>query len=144
MKVLFRVFLLLLIASISSCNKKQKYSEMDNIFKFKEYIAYNTYGDRSIATDIRVELVKPIEEFELKQELSKDYLKISPSIEGELIIENGKSIIFQPAENLKPDTEYTVVLNLKKLYKNIDKEFKTHTFSFKTIAPNFKMGIDNL
>ena len=144
MKVFTRVFLLFLIFSVFSCNKKQGFSETDNIFKFKEYIVYNTYGNKSVTTDIRVELVKQIKEFELTQELSNDYLKISPKTEGKLIIENGKTIIFQPSEDLKRDTEYTAVLDLKKLYGNIPKEFRTYTFSFKTLAPNFKIGIDNL
>src|SRR5690606_42160547 len=66
----------------------------DNLFKFKEYISYNTYGNQSITTDIRVELAKPLEQFELTQELSaKDYLKISPTTEGKLVVENGKTLI---------------------------------------------------
>ena len=144
MKLIIRSFLLLLLLSVFSCKKNKEYSEIDNIFKFKEYIVYNTYGNQSITTDIRVELAKPIQEFDLTQEISNDYLKISPKTDGKLIIENGKTLIFQPSERLKPDTEYTAILDLKKLYSDIPKEFKTYTFSFKTLAPNFKVGIDNL
>lgn len=144
MKIFTRAILVFFVLSVFSCKKKQEFSETDNIFKFKDYIAFNTFGSQSITTDIRVELVKPIDEFEINQELSNAYFKISPKTNGKLIIENGKTLIFQPSENLKRDTEYAVVIDLKKLYGNIPKEFNTYTFNFKTLAANFKIGIDNL
>lgn len=144
MKIFTRVILVFFVLSVFSCKNKQEFYETDNIFKFKDYIAYNTFGNQSVAANIRVELVKQIEEFELSQEVSNEYLKISPKTDGKLIIEYGKTLIFQPSEDLKRDQEYTVKLDLKKLYGNLPKEFQTYTFSFKTLAPNFKIGIDNL
>lgn len=86
-----------------------------------------------------------MEQFEMTQELSvEEYLKISPKTEGKLVVENGKTLIFQPAEYLKPDTEYTVTVKLNKFYEDISKEFKTYTFSFHTITPNFKVDIGKL
>src|SRR5690606_6616383 len=55
-----------------------------------------------------------------------------------------KTLIFQPSEYLKPDTEYTVTVKLDKFYEDISKEFKTYTFSFHTITPNFKVDIGKL
>ena len=145
MKPFHRLLFFVFLATISSCKDKDKHSETDNLFKFKEYISYNTYGNQSITTDIRVELMKPLEQFELTQKLSADeYLKISPSTKGKLVVENGKTLIFQPAEYLKPDTEYTVTVKLDKFYEDIAKEFKTYTFSFHTITPNFKVDLGNL
>ena len=145
MKIILKFLPLVLLLFVFSCKDKNKHSETDNLFKFKEYISYNTYGNLSIATDIRVELAKPLEQFELTQELSADeYLKISPSTEGKLVVENGKTLIFQPSEYLKPDTEYTITVKLDKFYEDISKEFKTYTFSFHTITPNFKVDIGKL
>lgn len=145
MKIFHRLLILSLILLIFSCKSKDKHSETDNLFKFKEYISYNTYGNQSITTDIKVGLAKPLEQFEMSQELSvNDYLKISPKIDGKLVIENGNTLIFVPSENLKPDTEYSVTVKLNKLYDDIPKEFKTYTFSFRTIKPNFKVDIDKL
>jgi len=128
----------------SSCNDNRPTLESDNLFKFKEYISQTTYGNKSVTTPITVELRKPIEPFELTTELPSDYIKISPKTEGTLLLENGRSMIFQPSENLKPDTEYTISVLLHKLYDDLPKEFKTYTFQFKTIAPNFKVDLDNL
>ena len=145
MKPLHWILILAFLALIASCKDKTQHSETDNLFKFKEYISYNTYGKLSITTDIRVELAKPLEQFELTQEISADeYLKISPATKGKLVVENGKTLIFQPSEYLKPDTEYTVTVKLDKFYEDISKEFKTYTFSFKTITPNFKVDIGKL
>ncbi len=144
MKYLLKILPALLLFIVFSCKDKDKHAETDNLFKFKEYIAYNTYGNQSVTTDIRVELVKPLEQFEMTQELSNDYISISPSVDGKLIIENGKTLIFQPSKNLQPDTEYAVTVKLNKLYEDIPKEFKTYTFSFKTITPNFKVDVGYL
>ena len=145
MKTLLKLLSVVLILFVFSCKDKDKHSETDNLFKFKDFISYNTYGNQSITTDIRVELVKPLEQFELTQELSPDdYLNISPNTSGKLVIENGKTLIFQPAEYLNPDTEYTVTVKLNKLYEDISNDFKTYTFSFHTITPNFKVDIGKL
>ena len=145
MKISLKFLPVLLLFFVFSCKDKDKHAETDNLFKFKEYISYNTYGNLSITTDIRVELVKPLEQFELTQELNADeYLKISPETKGKLIVENGKTLIFQPSEYLKPDTEYVVTVKLNKLYEDIAKEFKTYTFSFHTIKPNFKVDLGKL
>ncbi|PKA83024.1 hypothetical protein ATE92_1170 [Ulvibacter sp. MAR_2010_11] len=144
MKNLHRFLAITLILLISSCSDKNEPSKTDNLFKFKEYISYNTYGNQSIATPIRIELSKPLEQFEITQEIPSEYIKISPRTEGKLTIENGRTLIFQPSEYLKPDTEYTVTVKLEKLYEDIEKEFKNYTFSFKTITPNFKFDLGNL
>ncbi|MCZ4318310.1 MG2 domain-containing protein [Aequorivita viscosa] len=145
MKNSLKVLSIVLLLFVFSCKDKDKHSETDNLFKFKDYISYNTYGNQSITTAIRVELAKPLEQFEMTQELpTDDYLSISPNTKGKLVVENGKTLIFQPAEYLKSDTEYTVTLKLNKLYEDISKDFKTYTFSFHTITPNFKVDIGKL
>lgn len=138
------LILLALVAVISCKDKRPATAETDNLFKFKDYISYNTFGNKSIADPIRIELAKPLERFELTQEIETDFLKISPRTEGKLLIENGRTLIFQPSEYLKPDTEYTVTVKLEALYGDVDSQFKNYTFSFKTITPNFKITLGNL
>ncbi|MFK5983101.1 MAG: hypothetical protein QM499_09315, partial [Flavobacteriaceae bacterium] len=142
MKLYFRFLLVLSFLFISSCNNKS--TETDNLFKFKDYISYNTYGKNSIANSIRVELVKPLEQYELTQEIPSEYITISPKTKGRLIIENGKTLVFQPEEKLLPDTEYSVTVLLSKLYDDVENGFETYTFSFKTIAANFKLKLGEL
>jgi len=144
MKQFIRLFALAVVVTLASCSDSSKTSETDNLFKFKEYISFNTYGNKSITTPIIVELHRTAEQFELTQELPSEYIKISPKTEGKLFLENGRSLVFQPAEYLKADTEYTVTVLLNELYEDQPKEFKSYTFSFKTIAPNFKIDLQNL
>ncbi|MBX2828779.1 MAG: hypothetical protein KTR22_11485 [Flavobacteriaceae bacterium] len=144
MKPLFRLIAIAVFVFLYSCGDKSKPSETDNLFKFKDYIVSNTYGNRSIGDAITVQLLNPLEQFEMDTELSTDYFKISPSTQGKLLIENGRTLIFQPDEFLDPDTEYTVSVLLHKLYEDIPKEFRTYTFAFKTIAPNFKVNLGDL
>ena len=144
MKQLTRILALFTLLSLFSCDKKPDPSETDNLFRFKEYISYTTYGTKSIAEPIEILLAKPLEQFELTQEIENGYLKIHPKTEGTLLVENQRKLIFKPSEYLQPNTEYTLSLNLGKLYPGTPKEFKEYTFSFKTIAPNFKVNLGNL
>lgn len=144
MKILHRFFALALIVFLSSCQKQNTTSQTNNLFKFKDYISYHSNGIKSIADPIRVELSKPLEQFDLSQEISSDYFKISPKTEGVLTIENGRTLIFQPSAYLLPNTEYLVVVKLNKFYEDVEQDFKNYTFSFKTIKPNFKLDLGNL
>ncbi|MEM9650116.1 MAG: MG2 domain-containing protein, partial [Bacteroidota bacterium] len=139
-----RFFLTILLISTISCKKKTTSSETDNLFKFKDYISYHTHGNQSVTTSITIALAERLEQFELTQELPSEYLEISPEVPGKLSIENGRELTFQPSEYLKADTEYTVTLHLSKLFEAIERDFKTYTFGFKTIAPNFKITLGNL
>jgi uncharacterized protein YfaS (alpha-2-macroglobulin family) len=144
MKILHRLFPLVLLLIIFSCNRTNTSSQTDNLFKFKPYISYNTNGIISIASPIRVELSKPLKQFELTQEIPSEYIKTTPKIEGKLVVENGRTLVFQPSEYMRPDTEYLVTVRLSKLYETIPKEFNNYTFSLKTIEPNFKLTLGNL
>ncbi|GHC43633.1 alpha-2-macroglobulin family protein [Ulvibacter litoralis] len=144
MKTAQRLLFLILFLAIAACTKKNDSSETDNLFKFKEYISFNSYGNKSIADPIRIELSKPLTQFEITQEIPSEYLQISPKTEGKLTIENGTTLLFQPTTHLEADTEYRVTVKLSKLYEDISNEFKNYTFSFKTIAPNFKLNLGNL
>ncbi len=144
MKQLTSLFGLILLLFISSCGDKVETTETDNLFKFKEYISSNTYGNRSIAEPITIQLSQMVEKFELTQEIDSKYLHITPKVEGKLLIENGRTLVFQPTNLLEPDTEYKVSLALDEFYDDLPKEFKNYTFSFKTITPNFKMNLGNL
>ncbi len=139
-----KIFIVSLLVLIASCKKKTGTSETDNLFKFKDYISYHTHGKQSISAPITIALAQQLTQFELTQELPSEYLKVSPKIEGKLAIENGRELTFLPSTYLEPDTEYAVTVALNKLFEDIDRDFKTYTFSFKTIAPNFKINLGNL
>jgi len=144
MKQLFRLLTLTLFLVISACGNKNDSSETDNLFAYKAYVSYATYGNQSVASPIRIDLANLLTQYEINQVLPSGILKISPKTEGTLRLENGRSLIFVPSEDLRPDTEYSVTVKLSELYEDIEKAFKNYTFNFKTIKPNFKVDLGNL
>ena len=142
---ILKLTLAVLFIVISSCkNKTETTADTDNLFRFKEYISFHTNGNQSIASPIRIMLSKPLEQFEIAQEIPSEYLITNPKIAGKLFVDNGSELRFEPNEYLKPDTPYEVTLLLHKLYENIDSEYKKYTFAFKTIAPNFKINLNDI
>jgi len=133
------VFALLLSVIIVSCKNEKPQDSTNNLFKFKEYINYTTSGVVSVAEPIRIDLAKEVESWVSNEEISDKYVSISPKVEGKLASLNTRSLLFQPSENLKPNKEYTVTVNLGKIYPNIPSEFKTYTFKFKTVEQNFSV-----
>lgn len=144
MKFLRLLITLTVLLSFLACDTKNDTNETDNLFAFKEYISYNTNNVISIVDPIRIVLSKPLDQFELKQEIPVEYLNISPKTPGSLIVENLNTLMFQPSENLKPNTEYSVTIKLSKLFEDVPREFNNYTFSFKTIEPNYKIDLSNL
>jgi len=144
MKFFLRLFALAFFLLIASCKDEPAAPETDNLFKFKEYISYHTQGRVSVAEPIRVDLAKPLEQYELTQEIPSEYVNISPKVNGKLLIENYRTLLFKPEKHLEPDTEYQITLKLEELYDDLKDEFKTYQFSFKTIQPNFKINLGNL
>jgi len=144
MKSLLRLLTAVFLLFFISCGDKNQPTETHNLFKFKDYISHNTYGNRSIEDPIIIELAQQLEAFELNQEIPATYLKIRPKVEGELSIQDGRTLIFQPSEALQPDTEYAVTVLLDKLYDDIQGEFKNYTFAFKTLTPDFRLNLGNL
>lgn len=144
MKSIFRILFSAFAIFFISCTQNESPSKTNNLFKFKEYISYHTYGTVSIAEPIKIELSKFQQQYELTQEIPSKFIIISPKTEGKLLIENGRTLVFKPSEYLKPNTAYTVTLKLDSFYEDIQKDFKKFTFSFKTIAPNFKINLNQL
>ncbi|MGC1205911.1 MAG: MG2 domain-containing protein [Flavobacteriaceae bacterium] len=132
----------LIVSLAASC--KKKVVETDNLFKFKDYISYTTSGIISVASPIQINLANEVEGWEMNQEITDKIVTIKPHVEGKLKIANKHTLIFTPDENLEPNTEYTVVVKLKDIYKNIPNEFNEYTFQFKTITPNFNIETNHL
>ena len=144
MKFLRHLITLTVLLSLSACDNNSDINETDNLFAFKEYISYNTNNLISIADPIRIVFSKPLEQFELSQEIPLEYLKISPKTAGKLIVENGNTLVFQPSNYLDSNTEYSVTVKLNKLFEDLPRQFYNYTFSFKTIESNYKIDFNNI
>ncbi|ALJ05707.1 hypothetical protein APS56_11475 [Pseudalgibacter alginicilyticus] len=137
----FFAFVLIFTLAVA-CKKKS--IETDNLFKFKDYINYTTSGINSIASPIQISLATEIEGWVISQEITDKIVNIAPFVEGKLTVGNKHTLLFTPDEYLKPDTEYTVTVQLDDIYKNIPDGFKKYTFQFKTITPNFDVETSHL
>jgi len=145
MSTLRRIFLFaILLSALISCKNESSQADTDNLFKFKDYIYHTTSGLISVGDPIEVGLAKEVEGWENGTALSEDVFTITPAIKGQLIALNSRTFRFIPKELLAADTEYTIRVNLATLYGSIPKEFKSFTFQFKTIAPNFTINTRNL
>ncbi len=131
-------FLILLI----SCNRKK--ITPDNIYKYRSYVSYTTSGIISTSDSFEINLTKTTDQFIDSEELPSDIVSVHPKVEGKLTIRNGNILRFTPSETLKPDTEYSVTVQLNQLFENVAEEQKTYTFQCKTIKPSFTVSTNNL
>lgn len=134
--------ILLIGLLVYSCKKNDV--ETNNIYRFKEYISFTTSGLVSVADPIQINLAKEVEGWSPDMALDKKLLKVDPYVEGKLTAVNNHALVFTPDEPLDSDTEYTVTLKLKDVYKDVSKELSEFTFQFKTIRPNFTVVTNSL
>ena len=138
-KLLALVFILTLAFSC-----KKKVVETDNLFQFKDYISYTTSGRVSVVNAIEINLENDVDGWEINHEITENIISIKPYVSGKLLVNNKHSLRFVPDEALDANTEYTVDVKLDKIFNNIPADFKTYTFQFKTIIPNFNIVTNNL
>jgi uncharacterized protein YfaS (alpha-2-macroglobulin family) len=137
------IFILLFVfVGFFSC--KTENPETDNIFEFKDYIYQTTAGIVSVNEPIIIGLQKEVADWANDQEVPINLLKISPKINGKLFVQNNKTLRFEPETALQSGTEYTITLDLAKVYKNVPAEFEKYTFAFKTVTPNFSIITNDL
>lgn len=140
----FFLFLLLTNFLFSCKNRTEESKAADNLFKFRDYISYTTSGLQSVANPISINLSKDIEGWETGEEILEEIVSIQPFVEGKLTLISPRRLLFTPDEYLEPATEYSVSVKLDKIYKNISTDYKTYTFQFKTIKPNFSIRTNDL
>ncbi len=139
-----KILILLVLTSLFVACKQGKNSKNDNLFKYKEYIFQTTSGLVSIADPIEIHLAKDITKYEVDTEIEKGDININPKVKGQFVVKDKRQIILIPEEYLKPDSEYTITVQLHKLMDDVNPGFKKYQFQFKTIKPNFSLNIDNL
>jgi len=137
-----RIILVIISLGLFSCNDKT--SNNDNLFKFKEYIYHTTSGEVSVQNPIQISFAQDITQYSADTQLDEGILNISPKTKGMYFVKSARKIEFIPETQLEPDTEYTIKVDLKKLFTGVPKEFKKYQFQFKTIKPNFVINTGNL
>ncbi len=140
LKILLSVSVIFLF--IFSCKKEE--IKTDNIYKFKEYVSYTTSGVVSTTEKIIINLAQEVVGWKADQEIIADFITIKPFVNGKVKVLNKHVFVFIPDEKLESDTEYTVLIKLNEIYKEIGQDFKKYTFQFKTITPNFNIQTQSL
>lgn len=106
---------------------------------FNEHIEAFTSGMVSNQTAINILFTSPIAAAEVGQKADPSLLKISPSIEGDLVWGDTNLLVFRPQKGLKPNAEYTVTLQLGKLIKD-EEDFE---FTFKVRPLEYSVDFEN-
>lgn len=144
MKNISSILIIFALFLTFSCKDSSSDKDADYAILFKDYILFKTENGHSVVDPIHIGLAQPLDQFEINQEISLDYLKISPKTSGKLYVENSSLLRFVPDSKLKPDTKYDLTLMLSKLYEDIDSKLKRFEFSFHTIKPDFKLNLLDL
>ncbi len=127
---------------LSSCNKKDKWIEVDPAFS--KYIDAYTTGTVSKTSAIRIKLASEANTTHaVGEEVKESLFSFSPSVKGKAFWLDASTIEFKPDSWLKPDQMYEVSFKLNKVTKVPDK-YADFNFSMKTVKPSFKISDDGL
>jgi len=140
----FRAMLCLavILSLFSSCNKKEKWIDVDPAFS--RYIDAYTTGIISKTTAVRIQLATDANTTHAVGEAVKDdFFDFSPSVKGKAFWLDARTIEFKPETWLKPNQQYTVKFKLGKVTK-VPAKYEDFKFSLQTVKPSFKISDNGL
>ncbi|OFY63871.1 MAG: hypothetical protein A3H98_04145 [Bacteroidetes bacterium RIFCSPLOWO2_02_FULL_36_8] len=140
------VTLLLGIAlAIPSCSRKKINTPL-NESQWASVISSFSTGFLSVESPVRVILAREIPALLLKDaKFAEDggFFELEPAVKGTSVMTDNRSIEFRPEKDLEPGKEYTIHLNLQKLFSDLADDMKTFTFKISTLKQNFEVNIEN-
>ncbi|NAS31044.1 hypothetical protein GTQ40_08695 [Flavobacteriaceae bacterium R38] len=143
-----KILLLLVLTGITvlSCKKKKDtvQEQIDNLFKFREYVSDVSQGIISVHSDVRVVLREPIEGWNDNQELNDRVFTVSPKVKGKVMALNNQTIAFVPDDAFDQDTEYEFTLDMEALIKDIPSDLENFKFKIKTLKQQFNVNTNRL
>lgn len=144
----FLLLFTLICVAIISCKNKSKedqiQDQIDNLFKYREYVSDVSQGIISSQSDVRVVLRKPVENWDDNQELNDRLFTVSPKTKGKVVALNNQTIAFIPEESFKQDTEYEFRLKLDNIIKDIPSNLEDFVFKVKTLKQQFNVNTNRL
>ncbi len=143
-KYFSQAFLCLLVVSLlsscNSCNNKEKTIDP----AFSAYISAYTSGTISSEASIRIRLSNDIaKENEFNQAIDKNLFDFSPSIKGQAVWIDSRTIEFRPSEKLPSGQQYQVTFLLKNVM-DVPEKFNEFVFEFRVIQQSFEVKVDGL
>ena len=144
MKTNYSLFIFLsFIFLVLSC-RKEKSPTYDDVLQLSEYVSAYSQNLTRHKSPVEIKLSKAIEDYPTGEPLPSDLLKISPSVDGELVLSDPFTLIFAPSSGFKGNKNYTFTLRLQKLFP--DEKMKNKNFKFSVfVAPlTYSVMIDDL
>jgi len=138
---LFVVFIGVFIAIFSNRHHKVDLKGKD----FSSYISAYTNGVISSRSVIQIVFASDFAGNSVTGTVvDKNLISFSPSIKGEMIWVNSRTIEFTPYSPLPEDKEYSVTVSLSRIVKDIPKGFEEFEFSFRTIKQSMEVIVNGL
>lgn len=135
------IFFVLCLALFFGCKKKVTTVDAESAAKYAEYVSEYTQGIISTKAPVQIVLSKPVNDWTNGKDLSSSILDVSPSASGKIKAINENTIVFTPSKALKQNTEYTFLVNLKEIYKDIPSDLEEFAFSVNTIKQEFSVTL---
>lgn len=111
---------------------------------YAEYIDAYTSGTISKQSVIRVQFVNEVALGKpLGEPIANKVFKFSPSIKGQAVWVDSRTLEFRPDENLQSGKTYTSKLAVGKMME-IPKDLEDFAFQFKIIEPNYEIDYEGL
>src|SRR5690554_4645320 len=136
------LLLLTVVFFVQSCKKSAQDFESD-FSLYREYISSFTSGLVSSESDIRMVSAFDKSDWIAGQEINDDLFDISPSVKGKVVALSSNTLSFVPENKLKPDTEYQIKFNLKKVIE-VPKDLSEFRFTVKTLKQDFTVFTNDL
>ena len=140
---MYRLTLLgLTLAFLFSCQSTDEPLETDP--KFGEYVFAFTSGTISAQDPIVIKLAGPYKgPVQIGQELPDNILDFDPEIKGKALLEDSRTILFEPDQKLKSDQLYRGTLYLSRFIR-VDDEYSEFAFEFKTIKQDIEIFVEGM
>ncbi|MFB6305587.1 MAG: alpha-2-macroglobulin, partial [Flavobacteriales bacterium] len=111
---------------------------------FSNHIHSFSSGYISNSSNIRVKLSKPLyDTIKGGEKIQKELFAFSPSIDGEAVWQDKRTIVFEPKGKLQPGNKYNAKFILGNL-KDVKKELKEFPFQFKTKELHFNIKVTSM
>ncbi|MBN8702819.1 MAG: hypothetical protein J0M08_07125 [Bacteroidetes bacterium] len=111
---------------------------------FSSYILAYTWSHISVESTIRIVLANPTQaEVEIGVPVKERLFEFAPSIEGEAVWLDSKTIEFKPKYKLEPDKLYRASFYLSKVL-DVPSEYERFDFTFNTLKQSFSVDVQNV
>jgi len=139
------IFFLILTLGLYRCGKKSSedtFSSSKSLYV--DYISSYTSGIISKKSEVKVRLNRSIEGVKPGEVINDNIFSFTPSISGNAVWEDERTIVFKPAGNLSSGEKYQAVFNLSKIINDVPADRKDFKFTFQALIQNFDINVTGL